>query len=66
MKIVVNGEEQQVPEGLSVSELLAHLRLPAERIALERNLEILPRAKWTEVRVQEGDRYEIVHFVGGG
>ena len=66
MKIVVNGEEQQVPEGLRVSELLAHLRLPAERIALERNLEILPRAKWTEVRVQEGDRYEIVQFVGGG
>jgi thiamine biosynthesis protein ThiS len=66
MNITVNGEAREVPEGLSVAALLAHLKIPAERVALERNLEILPRARWAETQVAPGDRYEIVHFVGGG
>jgi thiamine biosynthesis protein ThiS len=42
------------------------LRLDSGRVAIERNLEILPRPKWQETRVEPGDRYEIVQFVGGG
>jgi sulfur carrier protein len=66
VQIVVNGEPRQVPEGLGVSALLSHLGLPADRVAIERNLEILPRSAWPATTVQSGDRYEIVHLVGGG
>ena len=66
MNVVINGEGREVPEDLSVAALLAHLALPAERVAIERNLEVLPRAQWEATRVQPGDRYEVVHFVGGG
>ena len=66
MNVTINGEAREVPEGLSVAGLLAHLGLAPERVAIERNLEILPRAQWEATRVQPADRYEIVHFVGGG
>jgi thiamine biosynthesis protein ThiS len=66
IEITVNGEPQQVPENLDVPRLLAHLNIRAERVAIERNLEILPRANWAATRVVAGDRYEIVHLVGGG
>jgi thiamine biosynthesis protein ThiS len=55
-----------VPENLDVPRLLAHLNIRAERVAIERNLEILPRANWPATQVASGDRYEIVHLVGGG
>lgn len=64
--IVVNGESREVPDGIGVTELLLHLGLPAGRVAIERNLEILPRAQWVATAVKPGDRYEIVHLVGGG
>lgn len=66
MNVVVNGESREVPDGLSVAALLAHLGLQMGRVAIERNLAILPRSQWDSTRVQPGDRYEIVHFVGGG
>jgi len=66
MEITVNGETRQVPGGLDVPRLLAHLGIRAERVAIERNLEILPRANWAATQVASGDRYEIVHLVGGG
>ena len=66
MNITINGEAREVPAGLNVAGLLVHLGLPSERVAIERNLEILPRAQWEATRVQPADRYEIVHFVGGG
>jgi thiamine biosynthesis protein ThiS len=66
IQIVVNGEEREVPAGLQVTGLLAHLGLSADRVAIERNLEILPRAQWLAASVQPGDRFEIVHMVGGG
>ncbi len=66
IQIVVNGETREVPEGLEVSTLLSHLGLPAGRVAIERNLEILPRSQWVKTAVRAGDRYEIVHLVGGG
>jgi sulfur carrier protein len=66
IQIIVNGEPRDVPEGLEVSALLSHLGLPSGRVAIERNLEILPRTEWVKTAVQAGDRYEIVHLVGGG
>ena len=66
MKIVLNGEDREVPEGLSVSGLLAHLGIASGRVAIERNLDILPRDQWEVTPLAPGDRFEIVHFVGGG
>jgi thiamine biosynthesis protein ThiS len=66
MKVTINGESREIPDGFSVAELLAHLGMPGERVAIERNLDILPRARWQETQVQANDRFEIVHFVGGG
>lgn len=66
IQIIVNGESRIVPEGLGVHALLSHLGLPADRVAIERNLEILPRTQWGATKIQQGDRYEIVHLVGGG
>ncbi len=64
--IHLNGESQEVPEGLTVATLLARLQLPGDRVAVERNLEILPRDCWSETPLQPGDRLEVVQFVGGG
>jgi len=64
--IHLNGEAQEVPEGLTVADLLHRLRFPADRVAVERNLEIVPRARWPETYLQSDDRLEVVHFVGGG
>jgi thiamine biosynthesis protein ThiS len=66
IQIVVNGEVREVPAGLGVSGLVLHLGLPVDRVAIERNLEVLPRALWIATVVLPGDRYEIVHLVGGG
>ena len=66
MTVTVNGERREIPEGLSVSALLDHLGFTNKRVAIERNLEILPRAQWQQTQVQSNDKFEIVHFVGGG
>jgi len=64
--IHVNGEMKEIPEGLSLSALLERLNLPPDRVAVERNLEIVPRRSWSETMIREGDRLEVVQFVGGG
>lgn len=66
MKIKINGEPQEIPEDLSVRAMLDHLGMSGARVAIERNLEILPRAEWTGTPVRPNDSFEIVHFVGGG
>jgi len=66
LSIVVNGENRAAKPGATVIDLLRELGLDSGRVAIERNLEILPRPKWTETTVEAGDRYEIVQFVGGG
>jgi sulfur carrier protein len=66
MTVVVNGERREIPDGLTVAAMIEHLGMPLERVALERNLDILSRTLWKETSVQENDRFEIVHFVGGG
>jgi thiamine biosynthesis protein ThiS len=64
--LVVNGEEREIPENLSIAGLIEYLALPVERTAIERNREVVRRADWTKVDLTDGDRIEIVHFVGGG
>ncbi len=64
--IEVNGEPRQVPDGASVADLLALLGLAAPKVAVERNLEIVPRSAWASTRLAAGDRLEVVHFIGGG
>jgi sulfur carrier protein len=64
--IAVNGETRSAKAGASVVDLLRDLNLDGGRVAIERNLEILPRPQWAETQVAPGDRYEIVQFVGGG
>jgi thiazole synthase/sulfur carrier protein len=66
ISIVVNGENRAAKSGATVTDLLGDLGLNSGRVAIERNLEILPRPKWAETKVEAGDRYEIVQFVGGG
>jgi thiazole synthase len=62
----VNGEHRRVPGGISVAEMLNELGLDPLRVAVERNLEVMPRSMIGSVCVEDGDDYEIVHFVGGG
>jgi thiamine biosynthesis protein ThiS len=64
--ITVNGEHRRVPKGISVAELALDLGLEPTRVAVERNLEIVPRSTLAEVRIEDGDDFEIVTFVGGG
>lgn len=66
IQVVINGEAREVPGNAAVTALLEQLGLDAGRVAIERNLEILPKARWHETIVQPGDRFEIVQFVGGG
>ena len=66
MQIQVNGEQQEVSDGLSLSELITQLKLRADQIAIELNQEVLRRAAWAATTLQPGDRVEIVQFVGGG
>jgi len=64
--IQLNGEAREVPEGLTLAALLEWLKLPADRVAVERNLEIVPKDQWPATPISVGDRLEVVHFVGGG
>jgi thiazole synthase len=66
MLVTINGEDRRLEGALSVRGLLASLGLDAARIAVERNLEIVPRSRYDEVRIVDGDKLEIVHFIGGG
>lgn len=63
--IRVNGEQREVAAA-TVAELLASLDLPAQKVAVERNLEIVPRSLYGATRLSDGDAIEIVHFIGGG
>lgn len=66
MKVTINGEPREIPEEISVAGLLQHLSMESGRVAIERNRDILPRSEWADTRVQPGDSFEIVQFVGGG
>ena len=66
IETTINGDLQQIPENLTLLELLRHLKLSEERVAVERNRQIVKREEWESLRVEAGDQLEIVQFVGGG
>lgn len=66
VSITVNGEHKRIAAGLSLADLASELGLVPEKVAVERNLEVVPRSTLKEVIVEDGDDIEIVHFVGGG
>jgi thiamine biosynthesis protein ThiS len=63
---LVNGEPVELPAGTSLADLLVRLGLDQRRVAVEVNLEVIPRARHPSLQIRDGDRLEIVSFVGGG
>lgn len=66
MQVIVNGSARDIPDDLTVKDLVAHLGLSGGPVAVEINREIVPRAEHAQRKVAGGDAIEIVHFVGGG
>ena len=66
MTLTINGEQRAFGGGSSVAALVAELGLDARKVAVERNLEIVPRSAYGQTALADGDRIEIVHFIGGG
>lgn len=66
MQVEINGETREVEERMTLRELVEHLSLAPERLAIEVNHSVVRRADWPHTTLSEGDRIEIVHFVGGG
>jgi len=66
LQLTVNGQDRSMAAGARVSDLVSDLKLDGRKIAVERNLEIVPRSQYGETALENGDRIEIVAFVGGG
>src|SRR5258708_604115 len=66
LHVTINGEARQLSGAITLNEMLVFLGLDPKKISVERNLEIVPRSTYAAVRVADGDKYEIVHFIGGG
>ncbi len=66
MQITVNDEAVEIAQGATLEQLVKQLALAPERLAVELNREVVRRAAWAQTLLSEGDRVEIVHFVGGG
>jgi sulfur carrier protein len=66
MKLTINGEARELEHAATVTALVESLGLDARKVAVERNLEIVPRSQYLATVLCDGDRIEIVHFIGGG
>lgn len=66
MQITVNGEQREVVDGITAAQLVEDMAITGKRIAMEVNLEIVPRSSYAEYTFKSGDKVEIVHAVGGG
>ena len=66
MQLTINGDERSFEAPLSLAGLLEQLGLKLDRVAVEYNRNIVPRPQWSETSLEDGDRLEIVQFVGGG
>ena len=66
MKVMINGEEKTFAASMSVEAMLVGLGIDPRKVAVERNLEIVPKSTYADVMVGDGDRLEVVHFIGGG
>ncbi len=66
VEIILNGEKKQIDSEVTLDRLLDLFSLPRQRVAVEVNKEVVPRANWENVRVSDADQIEVIHFVGGG
>ena len=66
LTVTVNGDERRTTAGATIAAMLRELGIDPKRVAVERNLAIVPRSTLDDVQVDDGDQFEIVHFVGGG
>ncbi|WP_243633798.1 MULTISPECIES: sulfur carrier protein ThiS [Motiliproteus] len=66
IEVEVNGETQQLPSGATLEQLLERMALTEQRLAIELNLQVIPRSRFGQVELQSRDRVEIVHAIGGG
>lgn len=66
MRLQINGDKKEFAGELTLADLVAQLGMKGDRVAIELNREIVSRTQWAETRLTEGDKLEIVHFVGGG
>ncbi|MFP6712445.1 MAG: sulfur carrier protein ThiS [Rhodospirillales bacterium] len=66
MNVIINGEDRSIDGPVTVEQLLGNLGLDGRKVAVERNLEIVPKSQYADVAIDEGDKFEIVHFIGGG
>ena len=66
MNVLINGETREVPESVNLKSLLELFSLPSRRVAVELNRNVVRRTDWEATNVSEGDKIEIIHFVGGG
>jgi thiamine biosynthesis protein ThiS len=64
--VTINGQAKQIAEMDSLAALIESLGMKTDRVAVELNREIVPRSQWNATTIKDGDRLEIVHFVGGG
>jgi thiamine biosynthesis protein ThiS len=66
VRLTINGEARTIQGAQDIAGLIAALELDGRKVAVERNLEIVPRSAYGATRIEDGDRIEIVHFIGGG
>jgi thiamine biosynthesis protein ThiS len=66
MKLQINGEERTFDEQFTLARLVEFLGMAADRVAVELNRDVIPRSRWAETTLKDGDKLELVHFVGGG
>ena len=66
MNLIINGEDREFSSIQTLTELVAQLGMKADRVAVELNRELVRRDRWSQTKLSEGDKLEIVHFVGGG
>jgi sulfur carrier protein len=66
MTLQINGERREFPDALTLAGLVERLGMKGDRVAIELNLDIVPRDRWPATELHDGDRLEVVHFVGGG
>lgn len=66
MNVLINGETREVPESVDLKALLELFSMPSQRIAVELNRSVVRKADWETVTLSEGDKIEVIHFVGGG
>jgi len=66
MNVLINGETREVPDSVNLKALLELFSLPSQRVAVELNRSVIRKVDWETVTLSEGDKVEVIHFVGGG